>query len=95
MDFDLTKDWIQSRLEGVCELSGMPFDFLAAPRDIFTPSIDRVNSELGYTQDNCRVIVWALNAAFGTWGEAAFRDLSLQWHKRSNATNPSYLFMSA
>jgi hypothetical protein len=67
--FDLTEDWIESRLSlGTCELSGLKF----TPRgdnEARMASIDRRDATKGYTQDNCRVICWALNAAFNDWGE--------------------------
>ena len=79
IEFDLTKSWIQTRLEGQCELSGLNFDFQAGARDPYSPSIDRIDASGGYTQDNCRVILWSLNAAFGTWGADAFRDIAFAW----------------
>ncbi|KKM65656.1 hypothetical protein LCGC14_1489090 [marine sediment metagenome] len=53
------------------------------------------NSSKGYTEDNCRVILWALNAAFGSWGEAVFRDISLAWLERSEAKPTNSYIMAA
>lgn len=70
--FDLTKAWIEERLaRGICEVSGVPFT-ARGEKGPCAPSIDRRDSSKGYTQSNCRVIVWALNAAFNEWGEEAF-----------------------
>ena len=61
------------RLQGArCALSGVSFSMEAlghgaAPRP-FAPSIDRIDSRLGYTLENCRLIAWALNVFFGVWG---------------------------
>ena len=53
-------------LEG-CELTGMPFE-LNAGWCWASPSFDRIKPELGYVRSNVRMILWGLNAAFGTWG---------------------------
>lgn len=79
MDFDLTAEWILERLESGCELTGLSFKLEAGSRDAMSPSVDRIDSSGGYTKDNCRVILWGLNAAFGTWGEDAFREIVLAW----------------
>lgn len=61
-----------------CALSGVEFSLDmhghgAAPRP-FAPSIDRIDSRLGYGADNIRIICWAANLLLGTWGdEPAFR----------------------
>lgn len=79
--FDLTNDWIQFQLDlGVCELSGLPFDF-GPPKDGSThplaPSIDRIDTSEGYTSDNSRIILWCLNMGMGEWGESLALTV---WH---------------
>ena len=72
-EFDLDVDWIQSRLDaGRCEVSGLPFSKgrFAETRgkyrqDPWAASIDRIDNKKGYTQDNCRMVVWMLNRAKG------------------------------
>lgn len=67
--FDLTKEWIESRLRaGVCEMSGLPFD-LDKKRTPASPSIDRIDANGGYTQANCRMIIWFLNRALSDLGD--------------------------
>lgn len=77
IEFTITVDWVRERVvRGYCELSGIKFDFSAAgtkSRGLpYSPSIDKVDSYRGYTPDNCRVICWAFNCAFGHWGEDVF-----------------------
>lgn len=76
LDFDLEVEWILAKLEtGVCELSGMPFNFgyetsrqNPGKKNPHSPSIDRVDSTKGYTKDNCRIVLWAVNTAMSHWG---------------------------
>lgn len=69
LEFDLTPEWIQAKLDaGVCELSGRPFD-MVAKRGPNSPSVDRKIPHGGYTQENCRVILWFLNRAMSNLGE--------------------------
>jgi hypothetical protein len=71
-EFDLTPAWVYERLcAGRCELTGLGLD-LSASFGPYSPSIDRVISGSGYTQRNCRMILWCLNSALGTWGLEAF-----------------------
>jgi len=69
MPFSLTKDWVQIKLlTGNCELTGIEFDSESAGISPFSPSLDRIKPELGYTEENCRVVCWVLNAAMNNWG---------------------------
>jgi hypothetical protein len=65
---DLDAEWVQGKLAaGACEMTGLPFD--SEKRGPNSPSIDRINPRGGYTKDNCRMIVWALNRAMSNHGE--------------------------
>ncbi|MDE2020726.1 MAG: hypothetical protein KGJ13_10355 [Patescibacteria group bacterium] len=64
LPFDLDDAWAQARWTGRCELSDIPFIIGArgnGPR-YFAASIDRIKPELGYTKENARFILWAINA---------------------------------
>lgn len=69
---DLTPTWILERLnKGTCEVTGLPFNLNADGRGMgykkaFAPSLDRTDSNKGYTQDNVKVVVWSYNAVKGT-----------------------------
>lgn len=41
----------------------------------FAPSLDRINSELGYSLSNCRVVCIAANLAMNSWGEAVLHRM--------------------
>lgn len=66
IDFDLTPEFVESRLRSGCERTGIQFDF-AGGRGPFSPSVDRVRPGEGYTQDNVQIVVWCYNAAKGDW----------------------------
>lgn len=72
-EFDLTREWIANKLvAGVCEVTGLPFDLGRDSSQRFNPwgpSIDRIDSRLGYTQDNCRAVVWIYNMAKSEWDD--------------------------
>jgi len=61
--FNITIDWIFEKLKiGLCEYSGMKFSFdkTGEPK-LMSPSIDRINPSLGYTESNCRIVLYPLN----------------------------------
>lgn len=76
LPFTITSQWVENKLKaGKCERTGIPFNIsrgpggLPGPRSPWSPSLDRINPQLGYTEDNTQVVVWAYNAAKGTWGD--------------------------
>ena len=66
----LTKRWLQEKLDiGCCEVTKLKFDLTGGTRSRkrpFTPSIDRKDPNVGYTEPNCRLVIWAYNAAKST-----------------------------
>lgn len=77
---DIDKVWVQVRLEaGICELTGIRFDLQPLGNGLqnpFSPSIDRINPEIGYTIGNSRVIVTAMNLALHSFGELVFEHIA-------------------
>jgi hypothetical protein len=66
--FDLTHEWASS-FEGRCAVSGIPFVPSLGETGPFTPSVDRIDPKKGYTQDNCRLVIWAVNRFRGEHGD--------------------------
>ncbi|AME18071.1 hypothetical protein AAT1_02045 [Pseudomonas phage AAT-1] len=80
LEFDLTVEWVRERLDrGQCEVSRLPFDYdlgTFTKANPWSPTIDRRDSALGYTMGNCRLVVWAYNAAKNTWGDEVVLELA-------------------
>lgn len=68
VSYTLTPAWAEERWTGVCELTGIPFNMgmpgKPGPR-LYSPSIDRIVPSLGYVEENCRFILWAINSFKG------------------------------
>jgi len=62
--FALTPEWGEATWTGKCALTGL--DFVLGQKGsgpkAFSPSIDRIKPELGYVPENCRFVLWAINA---------------------------------
>jgi hypothetical protein len=80
MPHDLDRAWIAEKLAaGKCELTGIAFNFepLENSRsNPYTASLDRIIPEKGYVKSNVRCILWALNAAFNSYGENVYADIA-------------------
>ena len=73
IDFDLVIELAERQMY-CCAVSGLRFNtrFVPNKRRPFTPSIDRIDSNGGYTPDNVRLVCWAVNAAMQDWGYDTF-----------------------
>lgn len=63
--FDLTREWCAEKYTGQCDITKLPFYFGTQNHYPFSPSIDRIDSTKGYTQDNCRFVLFAVNSLKG------------------------------
>ncbi len=59
--YSLTPEWAAKTWTGFCSLSKIPF-ILNKKRSLYSPTIDKINPALGYTPDNCRFILFGVNA---------------------------------
>jgi hypothetical protein len=65
--YELDDDWARSRWTGFCEITKLPFaaGYKGHGPHPFSPSVDRIDSKIGYTQTNTRFILWGCNATKG------------------------------
>jgi len=71
--------WLWERSGGRCEVTGIPFESVKVDgqrRRPWIASVDRIDSRLGYTPENVRLVCAAANFAMGEWGESALRRLA-------------------
>ena len=63
--YDLDREWLLAKVEaGICEATGIPFDMGMLgnhKKNPWGPSIDRIDSSIGYLKSNCRVTCCAFN----------------------------------
>lgn len=67
-----------ARAAGRCEITGLPFSMERSSyyRRPYAPSVDRIDNQLDYTYDNCRLVIYAVNCALNEWGMDVFRTIS-------------------
>jgi len=88
IEFALTFDHLLGLLEqsnGKCMLTGVPFSEekpQGSHAACFRPSLDRINSKIGYMEGNCRIVCLAANIALGEWGEEVFAVLAKSYVKK-------------
>lgn len=72
LDLALVRKWAR---KGTCMATGVAIDWIGGRgvgpgRNVFGPSLDRLNADKGYTNKNTRLTVWAWNALKGTATDA-------------------------
>lgn len=93
---DLTVQWIVDRLAAGCAATGWTFDLTLQARGKghthpLSPSIDRIDSSRGYTQDNCRVVLWAINGLKGCGDENTALQVARAFVQHAGRmSHPSY-----
>ena|SRR3990167_5203771 len=70
LEYTLSTEWARAKYTGFCELSGIAFRYGKGRMWPFSPSIDRIDQSKGYTPDNCRFLLMAINNMRGTLGDA-------------------------
>jgi hypothetical protein len=74
--FDLDGRDIQARIDnGQCELTGIAFNLTEA-RAWNAPSLDQIKPGQGYTKNNVRVVLYAVNVMANTWGHQRIMEIA-------------------
>ena len=93
LPFDLTLEDVQAMAEaqdGVCAVTGMRFSLRKPKRGIkkpWAPSIDRIDSSLGYSPENCRIVTIFANIAMSDWGDWVISELKQELFRTFLAHN--------
>lgn len=74
--FVLTYEWAEQNWTGRCRVTNLPFVLTARRRVAMSPSIDQIVAGRGYTPENSRFVLWAINAAKGSDTDATFRAIA-------------------
>jgi hypothetical protein len=77
--FDLDEAWCSERWAAGCALTGTPFEVVMGGRPgprSFSPSIDRIDNTKGYTKDNCRILLFCVNAFKGELSDSKLLELA-------------------
>lgn len=78
LPFDLTEEWAINCWTGRCEATGIVFlcgQPHGTPRT-FWPTIDKIDPQRGYVQDNCRFVLWAINTFKGDNTDAVMYSIA-------------------
>lgn len=66
---DITEEFLLELLEpGVCSVTGIPFSYEPIEKykcNPYAPSIDRIDSNIGYIKQNVRMVIWQYNLMKG------------------------------
>jgi len=84
---DMTRGWLKGKLfAGTCELSGRGFVLEGSSKyrvHPFSPSVDRIDSSRGYTEENCRMVLSCINIAINEWGYDLYMQIAEECRRRN------------
>jgi hypothetical protein len=64
------------RADGMCEVSGLKMIYTGQGKNPFSPSIDRIDSSMGYVKGNVRLVCLIANLGMSQWGLEPFKILA-------------------
>lgn len=74
--YSLTLEWAESMWTGKCVATGAEFRIGVGKRGSYSPSVDRIDSSLGYSPENCRFVLWAINRFKSDATDAEMLDIA-------------------
>lgn len=92
LEFSLTLEHILNGIKrGNCAVTNIPFELsneyqikTGRTANPFSPSIDRIDSSKGYTNENTRIVIWQYNMAKGELTDKEIFDIFKQALKVNN-----------
>lgn len=89
LEYSINYDWLKPKLErGLCEVTGIPLVLKinggkGHADNSFSPSLERKDNALGYTQDNTQLVCWIYNRAKGAFPITDLITLALALERRT------------
>lgn len=94
-NFNLDENWIKTQLKNkVCSVTGLPFEIptykpgKVGERGPWTPSVDRIDNNLGYTKNNCQLVIWMYNLAKNNYTENDLIRMSMAFVSKKIMMQP-------
>lgn len=88
--YELSKEKIIAMLKDqdyLCAVSGMPFSLeWESGRNPFGPSLDRIENSEGYTEENTRLVLSAVNYGLNVWGLEIYSVICAAVAQKQNVT---------
>lgn len=81
-EYTLTPEYVLDRAKKAeyrCEKTGIPFVFDATKKHPFSVSIDRIDSDGGYTPDNCQLVCFIYNQCKNEWHDDHVHDFCMAY----------------
>lgn len=79
IDFSLERSQVEGLLRKShyrCSVTGVPFTLeVINGKKPYAPSIDRIDSDKGYSMENCRIVCVAANYAMNVWGDVVLKKM--------------------
>lgn len=91
IDFGIDIDWALDEVvktDLCCPLTGIKFFTQPAARSRqhpYAPSIDKIDPRGGYTKDNCRIVIYAINVMLHDWGPKVFEKVADRYRAHQRA----------
>jgi len=82
MEFELSAVWCREALKKQafkCAVTNIDFDHKPSKRtnlNPYSPSLDRINTKIGYTKENTRIVLYAVNVMLMDWGVEAVAPIA-------------------
>jgi hypothetical protein len=89
---DVDLDWAIAKVmenDCRCVLTGIPFfahEAKGLSRNPYAPSLDRIDCRLGYTKENTRIVLYAVNVMLLDWGIDVFERVANAYRSNKGRT---------
>lgn len=87
-EFTITREYVERLVAPmVCQATGLGLEWDDELRAPLRPSLDRIDSSLGYTEDNTRVVCWLFNQMKGQFSDEDFEAVARAFLRMRSSTD--------